>query len=683
MKTYHNTLLLLLLFLSAGVFAQTNKGISTNSMKWVEIEKIQLPELNNNALMAAENARRSPGLAPRYAENIAVDISPLNSGTWSESNGRAIWRLIIESKNAKSLNLGFTRYIMPEGGTLVMYNEDQSEIVGPFSAQDNEDHKELWTPILQDDELVVEVSIPVERKDELKLHLGYINHDFMGFGSVVSGSCNLDVICGTADGFEIVENYRDIIRSVAVIGTGFGTFCTGFLINNVNGDGTPFFMTAAHCGINAGNAASLVTYWKYENSTCREPNSAASGGNGDGQLNIFNTGSTFRAGYAPTDFTLVELDDPIPDAAQGFMAGYSLSEEMSLDTTIGIHHPRTDEKRISFEFGDTYRGNWGSGNTNVPDGDHIIVPDWDIGTTEGGSSGSPLFDKEKRVIGQLHGGGAACGNDLYDSYGWFFASWEGGGTPGTRLRDWLDPDNTGVTSVNGLDLDLFVSANPSSTKICAPQDVIVDITVSPNFENPVNLSLSPAPPAGVVASFSQNPVNPGEPVSLSFTNTQNFGAGVFQFSITGNDGTDVTNTAITINTVVETPSATVLSEPANNIVDVSTNLEFRWDAQADAELYDFQIASDPNFVNIISTVNDIDGTSTLVTNTLDILTQYYWRVRGINVCGTGEWTDDFNFTTASIFCSVSAYEDNPVTIGTSVGDSAIATKEVFAISGAI
>ena len=29
---------------------------------------------------------------------------------------------------------------------------------------------------------------------------------------------------------------------------------------------------------------------------------------------------------------------------------------------------------------------------------------WDSGTTEGGSSGSPLFDSNHRIIGQLHGG---------------------------------------------------------------------------------------------------------------------------------------------------------------------------------------------------------------------------------------------------------------------------------------
>ena len=73
---------------------------------------------------------------------------------------------------------------------------------------------------------------------------------------------------------------------------------------------------------------------------------------------------------------------------------------------------------------------------------------WEIGVTEPGSSGSPLFDVEGRIIGQLFGGGAACSgtvdNNLYDYYGRLGVSWEGGGTSSTRLRDWLDPSDSGA-----------------------------------------------------------------------------------------------------------------------------------------------------------------------------------------------------------------------------------------------
>jgi hypothetical protein len=114
-----------------------------------------------------------------------------------------------------------------------------------------------------------------------------------------------------------------------------------------------------------------------------------------------------------------------------------------------VHHPNGDEKRISFE-NDPVTVTSYYGTASPGDGTHLRVADWDLGTTEGGSSGSPLFDAAQRVVGQLHGGDAACGNDLPDWYGRFSASWSGGGTSATRLSDWLDPTSTGATTLAAL-----------------------------------------------------------------------------------------------------------------------------------------------------------------------------------------------------------------------------------------
>jgi len=67
----------------------------------------------------------------------------------------------------------------------------------------------------------------------------------------------------------------------------------------------------------------------------------------------------------------------------------------------------------------------------------------------GGSSGSGLWDQNKRLVGQLHGGSAACGNTLSDYYGRLSVSWTGGGTNATRLSNWLDPTGTGATTRDG------------------------------------------------------------------------------------------------------------------------------------------------------------------------------------------------------------------------------------------
>lgn len=70
--------------------------------------------------------------------------------------------------------------------------------------------------------------------------------------------------------------------------------------------------------------------------------------------------------------------------------------------------------------------------------------DFTVGTTQPGSSGGPLFNQDHRVVGQLFGdrtpdGSSFCSRHRGD-YGRFDLSWTGGGTPQTRLSDWLTTD---------------------------------------------------------------------------------------------------------------------------------------------------------------------------------------------------------------------------------------------------
>ena len=427
----------------SGVFTAQESRAGLLPLEQVAVQSVPAPDLAR--VLAEDEASRDEDVAPRFAIPHTVDITPSTHGTWENLGpDLLVWRLRVQAPGAVSLNLGFGEYTMSPTGELYLYSADGTHVVRPFSAADNESHGELWTPVVLTDDLIVELVLPANELDALQLTLSQIGYGYRGFGSdsgsgsaAKSGSCNVDVICPEGD------DWRIDIPSVGVISLGGGTFCTGFLVNNVRQDQTPYFMTANHCGVRAGNAASLVVYWNYENSTCRTPGSAASGQSGNGTLNQFNTGSLFRSNYSPSDFTLVELDDD-PDPA--FLVSFAGWDNRGLNASeaIAIHHPNTDEKRISFEYDPTtitsYLGNSVPGN-----GTHVRVIDWDLGTTEPGSSGSPLFDQDHRVIGQLHGGFASCTSQTSDWYGSMEVSWTGGGTSSTRLSNWLDPDGTGAT----------------------------------------------------------------------------------------------------------------------------------------------------------------------------------------------------------------------------------------------
>ncbi|MFO7607569.1 MAG: FlgD immunoglobulin-like domain containing protein [Candidatus Krumholzibacteriia bacterium] len=382
--------------------------------------------------------REAAGLAPRFALPQEVSITPETDGSWEALDDRwLLWRLRITAPGATSLNLGFSRYRLPKNSRLTIAPADAKEGDDPrgvrvFTERDNEDHGELWTPVVIGDDIVVELVLPAVSRHDYALELAAINRGYRFFDELYAlaeadkaGSCNIDVVCAEGD------DWRLEINAVGVISTGGSTFCTGSMLNNTAGDETPYFLTANHCGINAGNAASLVVYWNFQSPTC--------GAQSGGSLADFQTGSTFLAASATSDFTLVLMDDAIDPAHEVSFAGWDRS---GADATmaVAIHHPSTDEKSISFEYEATtitdYLG------TAVPgDGTHVRVIDWDLGTTEPGSSGSPLFDQNHRVIGQLHGGYAACGNDESDWYGRLFTSWN-------AIAGWLDPLGTGAMTTD-------------------------------------------------------------------------------------------------------------------------------------------------------------------------------------------------------------------------------------------
>jgi len=656
MKIY---LLLLALAASLSMFAQAP---TPTNIPFATVERIVLPTLDNKTLQQAELDRRlrEPDVAPQFAKAIALPITPFTNGTWETlPNGNLLWRLRIYSKDAHSLNLGFSQYQMPEGASLLLYSPDQQQILGPFTPSDNEDHEQLWTPMLKGDEVILEVQIPASRKAELKLQLKTVNHDFMNFLEIQASACHLDVVCGAANGWGILDQYRDAIQSVAAYGLDGTAFCTGFLVNNTQNDCTPYFITANHCGINANNAPSMVVFWKYQNSTCRDLRPPVGGNLGDGNQNTYNTGAIFRAAYPITDFLLVELDDPVADTASAFFAGWNVSNTLPTDTVALIHHPGGEEKRVSFEFNGVYTGAWGNNDSPVTDGNYLIVADYDIGSSEGGSSGAPLFNKNQQAIGHLRGGAASCGNDDYDSFGWLAKSWEGGGTKQTRLRDWLDPSNSGITAINGKEqtaCSFVLNINTPIQEVCAPNAATYTIQVSNTFVGAVQLTVAGLP-AGASAVFSQNPVNPGSSVTLTINNTAAITAGKYTLTLTAADATQSTQNVLSLVVSSGTVPTVTLQTPANGAERVSLSPEFLWTASTTAT-YQFQIAKDAAFTMIVTDIDSLNSVE-LPNIRLEATTTYFWRVRASTICGQGNWSTPAQFTTADIVCTTVASDSIP------------------------
>lgn len=602
------------------------------------VPRVQLEALDFEALRAEDAQREAqPGVAPRFAVPHPVSLSNDADGRWEEGPGDTlVWRLRIHAPKASSINLGFSRYQLPAGAELHLFSEDGKRRIRPFTAEDNKPHGQLWTPILEGDSMVLELQVPAALRGDAFVEVGSINYGYRGLNER-SGSCNVDVACPEG------EDWQDQIQSVARITVGGSSLCTGAMVNNVIGDETPYFLTAHHCGLGPGNASTLVTYWNYENSTCRPPGSPGAGGSGDGSLSQFISGSTFRAGNSATDFTLAELDaQPDPEWEVAYV-GWD-ARDQATDWAVAVHHPRGDEKRISFENDPTTITALGSA-TPDPGGTHIRVADWDLGTTEDGSSGSPLFSPEGRVVGQLHGGYAACGNNLADWYGRIAVSWDGSSSS-NRLRDWLDPSDTGTLFIDALGTDGF-TLEPESDNFsqCSFDDLDIAIDVEPvsNFSDPVNLSVDGLP-AGVTADFSVNPVTPPGTTQLELGELAEGGTGTFTFTVEGESGDFDDSATISITLFDDAPGIAEILAPTDGSVGVGSTPTIEWSQAGQAAEYALEIATDDAFSSVVYSAT-VGSTTHQVADALDGNTEYFVRVQAINDCGTGDWSETSSFTT--------------------------------------
>lgn len=442
-------LAVLVLVLAAPGFAkmyEEPKSFSARDKPQEVIQRKVLPQVDIEKLLAQDRRRSKDSRQPlplRFAVAVDVDFNLNNSGTWQTLGDGRLWRLRIQSPGAKSHNLGITRFDMPEGAKLWVYDPRYQHVEGPYTARNRSRAGSLWTPIIEGDEIVVEVFVPNGAPQPV-VRIGKVNQGYRGLekadekGGIggTSGACEIDVVCPEG------SPWSDQIRAVGVYTVNGTSICTGTLLNNTAVNFTPYFLSANHCGVNSGNDGTVVVYWNFQSATC--------GTHGPGSLAQNQTGAIFRASYAPSDVLLLELSAK-PDASFNvYHAGWDASGATP-PSTVAIHHPVGDVKAISFSNSSPQPMAY-YGVTPDPAGDHWRV-DWDLGVTEPGSSGSCIFDTSNgRCIGQLHGGPSFCGAaaaNLHDFYGRFSVSWEGGGTSATRLKDWLDPGNTGIISMYG------------------------------------------------------------------------------------------------------------------------------------------------------------------------------------------------------------------------------------------
>jgi len=374
---------------------------------------VQLPAVDRDALILEDEARAATGIKGpyRFGFNHAVDLGLQNSGSWTTlRNGDRIWQLILHCPDAFSINFVFDRFVVPDGGKVFVYNQAGQQL-GAFDQRSSGGRPSLGVGQLAGDHITIEYQEPATLDGQGELHINRVTHGYRDVFAMArdlgeSGDCNINVICPLGD------DWRDQIRSVAIITTGGSGFCTGTLLNNCAEDGTPYFLTANHC-LDA-DVENWVFRFNWDSPSC-DPTE-------NGPMDQTVSGCTQLVNSPGTDLAFLELNTAPPEEYNVFYSGWDHSDTPALNVT-GIHHPRGDIKKISHSNGAVVTGTF-----DGADCWNVLL--WDDGTTEPGSSGSGLWNQNKQIVGQLFGGAANCANSVDDYYGKFTVSWP-------LIEEWL------------------------------------------------------------------------------------------------------------------------------------------------------------------------------------------------------------------------------------------------------
>ena len=403
-----------------------------------------MPSLDMDIIRQEDEAK---GIPPRFGFKHRVDYNLENSGEWMDlPDGGRLWRLSLHCPEALSINLLYDQFWLPDGAKFFIYSNDYEHSIGAFTSLNNKGERDevrgFATGLVYGNQITLEYYLSEGIDDIGIISIAYVVHGYRSPGYGQSDTCHVNINCSEG------QNWQNEKNAVARIIADGDKYCTGALVNTTANDERPLLLTAHHnLDQNDFDAKELdywLFYWHYESQGCTsmvEP------------TNISTSGAVILAYHDFSDFALLQLDNKDNPANRPDITPYYLGWDASGNANTGgagIHQPYGDIKKICLsnqisnlasQFFLSYLAF--AANT-------LWKVVWNTGITESGSSGSPLLNNNKRIIGQLTGGYSFC-HDMSapDYYGKFNISWNHNTDIKHQLKHWLDPNKTGATVLDG------------------------------------------------------------------------------------------------------------------------------------------------------------------------------------------------------------------------------------------
>lgn len=516
--------------------AQISKaGIPLSMKEEVQLEHIPVHTFANPDWQAYLEQRKALTPEQQFSSplpvglHVATDLSFPGSGQlFTQPDGTRIWRATIVIEGAPAIGFLFDRFRLPEGVKLFLTNANKRQIAGAFDASNNPASGRFAIDAVQGGQIFVEMNIdPTVDLDKIDMHINHllvfhraIEHlsQFLSpvdwLDNQLNGSssvCSINAICPQGANY---ANSRNATVQTIDMSPGGGA-CSGTLINNTGNSTTnctPYIITATHCQ-GSGSLADtsfdqMMVRFNFERPDC-------AGLMATNALSMTGVNVLSRANYDESwdveqingDFMVYGLREAIPSSYGAVLAGWDRNSSIVTNVTapkkfIGFHHPHGDNKKLTSSQS-IVSHSWPSGTPSASG------TRWFQNISEGylapGSSGSGLFDGDGRLIGMASVASItenvedSCffnsgGDDVYAMdiiwYDKLSHAWEysvDGTAANRRVQPWLDPANTGVTTLDPVTSACAPIQATSINKISSELDA--NITVFPNPSYDGNLRL--------------------------------------------------------------------------------------------------------------------------------------------------------------------------------------------------
>jgi hypothetical protein len=368
--------------------ASTKRGVAPLTAAEIPFEGVKLAPLSNE-----ERSPRKRGMAMHAGAVRSVTGAGEADLQWSlQAGGRLAGKLLIEWGGASRMRVRFSAFDA-NGGEVWIRDGSGAAAAGPFTGQGPFSDGDFWTPSVAGDRLIVEWIGPEPATypaPSPQFQIDRAAYDWSGGPTSVGGTCHIDATCRP----EYATEARAVANYEFVGDDGALHFCSGSLLNTRRSSFTPLFVTANHCITSQSEARSMVSYWGFQTAKC-------DGDPPDLSKAQQISGAELLLAYDMNvgDFSLVRLSR-VP--ANAHFLGWNAQEPPVGSKVIGIHHPGLPP--LNYKRMMIGEREWDRAGTISVDGIPVAEKFFyqvyeNEGRTEPGSSGSPLLNENKQLVG--------------------------------------------------------------------------------------------------------------------------------------------------------------------------------------------------------------------------------------------------------------------------------------------